>query len=83
MVSLYDFDAKTHRRRLCASKSTPYASSVRFRADRAKALVMKHLGQLVADGFAQWNMLDNEEIQFRFNTGETFLLSETGIIRLE
>jgi hypothetical protein len=76
------FDAERHRRGLWASKAVPYATSARFRADRAKARVMKHLGQLVADGFAQWNMLDNGEIQLRFNTGETFLLAETGIIRL-
>jgi hypothetical protein len=82
MGSLYDFGAKTHRRKLSVSKATPYVSPARFQADRTKALVMKHLGQLVADGLAQWNVLDSGEIQLRFNTGEMFLLAETGIIRL-
>jgi hypothetical protein len=82
MGSLFDFGAKTHRRRLCVSKATPYVSPARLRADRAKVLAMKHLGQLVADGLAQWDVLDNGEIQLRFNTGETFLLAETEIIRL-
>jgi hypothetical protein len=51
-------------------------------ANSAKALVMKYIGQLVADDFAEWEMLDDGEIQLRFHTGETFLLAETVIIRL-
>jgi len=43
---------------------------------------MKYIGQLVADGLAEWDMLDNGDVQLRFNTGETFLLAETVIIRL-
>ena len=43
---------------------------------------MQHLGQLVTDGLAEWNMLDNGDIELRFNTGETFLLAETVLIRL-
>ena len=51
-------------------------------ADSAKAHVMKYIGQLVADGFAEWEMLDNGDIQLRFHTGETFILKETVIVRL-
>ena len=47
-------------------------------ADPAKALVMTYFGQLVADGYAEWDMLDNGDIELRFNTGETFLLAEDG-----
>jgi hypothetical protein len=82
MVSLYDFDAKTSRRRLCGTKAMPDAIAGLLQADPAKALVMKYIGQLVADGFAEWDMLDNGDVQLRFNTGETFLLAETVIIRL-
>ena len=53
-----------------------------FHADPAKALVVKYVGQLIADGFAEWDVLDNGNIQLHFNTGETFLLAETVIIRL-
>jgi hypothetical protein len=77
MASLGDFDAKKSRRRL----RTPDAITPLFNADPAKALVMKYIGQLVADGFAELIMPANGDIQLRFNTGETFLLAETVIIR--
>jgi hypothetical protein len=82
MVPLYDFDAKTSGRRLCGTKAMRDAIAGLFQADPAKALVMKYIGQLVAAGFAEWDMLDHGDIQLRFNTGETFLLAETVIIRL-
>jgi hypothetical protein len=82
MVSPGDFSGKTRRRRLCGTKATPDAIAGLFRADPAKALVMKYIGQLVGSGFAEWDMFDNGDIQLRFNTGETFLLAETVIIRL-
>jgi hypothetical protein len=53
-----------------------------FQADPDKALVIKYVGQLVADGLAEWDMLDNGHVELRFNTGETFLLAETAITRL-
>jgi len=53
-----------------------------FQADPAKALVMQYVAQLVADGLAEWDVLDNGQVQVRFNTGETFLLAETAITRL-
>jgi hypothetical protein len=53
-----------------------------FHTDPAKALVMKSIGQLVADGFAEWDMLASGYIGLRFSTGESFLLAERGIIRL-
>ncbi len=43
---------------------------------------MNCIGDLVAGGFAEWDRLDDGDIQLRFNTGETFLLSETVIVRL-
>jgi hypothetical protein len=79
---LGDFDAKTRRRRLCGTKAMPDAIARLFHADSAKALVMKYIGQLVADGFAEWDILNNGDIQLRFHTGETFLLKETVIVRL-
>ncbi len=47
-----------------------------------KALVMTYIGQLVADGFAVWERLDNGEVEVRFTSGETYLLAETTILRL-
>jgi hypothetical protein len=82
MASLGDFDAKRSRRALSGTKVTPDAITAVSHADLAKMLVLKYVGQLVADGFAELDMLDNGDFQLRFNTGETFLLAETGIIRL-
>lgn len=47
-----------------------------------KALVMKYIGRLVADGYAEWSLLDNGEVEVRFTSGETYLLAETTILRL-
>lgn len=43
---------------------------------------MKYVGQLVADGYAEWEMLDNGEIELRFETGEIYILSDKVIVRL-
>jgi hypothetical protein len=53
-----------------------------FQADPAKELVTKYVRQLVAEGLAEWDVLDNGHVQVRFNTGETFLLAEKAITRL-
>jgi hypothetical protein len=47
-----------------------------------KALVITYVGQLVADGFAVWEKLENGEIEVRFSSGEVYLLAETTILRL-
>jgi hypothetical protein len=82
MFSLGAFDQRTRRRRLRGTRATPDAIAALFRADPAKALVMTCIGQLVADGHAEWDMLDNGDIQLRFSTGEKFLLAATMLIRL-
>jgi len=82
MFSVGNFGAKTSRRRLRRTKAPSDPIAGLFDTDPAKARVMKYIGQLVADGLAEWDMLDNGDVQLRFNTGETFLLAETVIIRL-
>ena len=54
----------------------------RFNVDPAKAIVMSYACQLVANGCAEWVLLENGDIQLSFNTGETFLLAQWVIIRL-
>ena len=44
--------------------------------------MISYIGQLVAGGFVEWDRLDDGDIWLRFNTGETFLLTETMIVRL-
>lgn len=79
MFSRGGFDAKTRRR----WPSGIDAAIIALAQDNPdKRLVMAHIGQLVADGFAVWDMFDNGEIEVHFSSGETFLLAETTILRL-
>ena len=78
MFSRGGFDAKTRRQR---PRGTGALAEL-LHADPAKAVVMAYFKQLVADGFAKWDMLDNGDIRLRFKTGEMFLLTETAITRL-
>jgi len=75
-------DLKIRRRMPSYTKAAPGAIAERFNADPAKALVMSYICQLAANGCAEWDMLDNGDIELNFNTGEIFLLAERVIIRL-
>jgi hypothetical protein len=75
-------DAKTRREKLCGTDATFDATAGLFRADPAKALVMTYVRRLVVDGYAEWDMLENRDIQLSFQTGEIFLLARTMIIRI-
>ncbi len=75
-------DAKTRREKLCGTDATSDATAGLFRADPAKALVMTYVRRLVVDGYAEWDMLENRDIQLSFQTGEIFLLARTMIIRI-
>jgi hypothetical protein len=70
------------RPRLRASKATSDAIAGLVHGDPDKTLVMACIGQLVADGYAEWTMLDDGDIELSFNSGETLLLAERVIIRL-
>ena len=50
-------------------------------ADADKARVLAHIGALVADGLAVWEIGGNGDIEVRFSSGETYLLAETTILR--
>jgi hypothetical protein len=69
------------REKLRGAEATPDAIGDLIHAGRAKARVMSYVGQLVADGYAEWDVLKNGDIELRFHTGETFILAETTIIR--
>jgi hypothetical protein len=82
MFPLGAFAAKSKRPGLCGSKAALDAITGLSHADPAKALVMACISELAADGHAEWNMLDSGDIHLSFNTGGTFLLADTVIIRL-
>ena len=74
--------AKMRREKLCGIDATSDAIAGVFHADPAKALVMSYVRRLVVDGYAEWDMLENGDIQLSFRTGETFLLAPTMITRI-
>ena len=82
MFSRGGFDAKTNRHRLPGTDEAIDALVALAKDNPDKARVMRYIGQLVADGFAAWEMLENGEVEVRFTSGETYLLSETTILRL-
>jgi len=65
-----------------AGRSTSDAYDGLLRADPHKALVMNHLRQLVADGYAEWGKSEDGDVRLRFHTGETFILADTVIVRV-
>jgi hypothetical protein len=75
-------DDKKGCRSLGGSDAAGVATASAIHADPMKALVMKYIGQLVAVGHAQWEMLENGGVQLRCRTGEIFLLEETVIVRV-
>jgi hypothetical protein len=43
---------------------------------------MTHIGQFVYDGYAEWTMLDNGDVELRFFSGEVFLLADATMTRV-
>jgi hypothetical protein len=76
------FDARIKRERRRRTRTTPDAIAGLVHADPAKALVMTYFRRLVADGHAEWHMLENEDIQLRLHTGETYRLAKMTITRI-
>ena len=81
MLARGAFDAKARRRKLPGGGEA-FTIKALAKDDPDKALVMTCIGRLVADGVAVWQMLESGEIELRFNSGETYLLAETTILRL-
>ena len=75
-------DAKPKQNRLRAAMLAPSAIAGTVYSDSDKALVMTAIGQLVADGHAEWTTLDDGGVELNFNSGETFILAEKVVIRL-
>jgi hypothetical protein len=82
MFAIGGLNAKTRSVKSCGTTAILDGIPERFRHDPAKALVMTYLGQLVSDGFAEWRILEDDEVELRFVSGEVFLLAETTITRV-
>ena len=81
MVSRGGFNAK--RPGASSPAETAFETFVALGQDQPdKAQVMKYIGQLVVDGHAEWQMLDNGEVEVRFTSGEIYVLSKATILRL-
>ena len=61
---------------------TSDAITARVQSDPAKVKVMGYLRKLVAEGFAEWQTLDDGTIRLRLVTGETYLLEQATITRI-
>lgn len=76
------FNANASRRKLPGIDEVIDALVALTPDNADKALVVKYIGQLVADGYAEWSMLEKGQVEVRFTSGETYLLAETDILRL-
>jgi hypothetical protein len=70
------------REKLHGTEITPDGAVDPILNGDAKALVMSHVGQLVADGYADWDVLLNGDVELRFHTGEIFILAEMMVVRI-
>jgi hypothetical protein len=70
------------REMLRGTEVTPNAPVGIYPACATKAFVMTYLGEFVARGQAEWDVLENGDIRLRCRTGEMFLLAETTITRI-
>jgi hypothetical protein len=75
-------DAQMRREKLRRTEATPDAIAGLIHAGAAKAFVMSYVSQLVADGYAEWGMFENGDVQLRCHTGEIFLLAKATITRI-
>jgi hypothetical protein len=70
MFLVSDLGEKTRRVRRCGGPMSRCPIARRRYADPDKALVMSHLDQLVADGYAEWADRGNGDIEVRFHSGQ-------------
>jgi hypothetical protein len=63
-------------------EATSDATAALVQSDPARVKVMGHFRKLVADGFAEWQTLDDGTIRLRLITGETYLLEQATITRI-
>jgi hypothetical protein len=73
--------AKRTREKRLLKKVTAETIADFAQTDSAKARMMAYFRELVAGGYAEWQMLENGTIRLRFKTGETYLLEKTTITR--
>ena len=76
------FDARANRGKSCGAGAMSEAIARLVDRDPAKALAMTYLRRLVADGYAEWHMLENGNIRLHLLTGETYLLAKATITRI-
>lgn len=66
---------------LCGTWALDDALRGLIAADADKAAVLEWLAQLIADGLAEWSLVNND-IRVCFASGEVFLLAANGMRRL-
>jgi hypothetical protein len=81
-LAVAQLDARTKREKRCRTTPTPDTIAGLVHADPAKVRVLTYIRRLVAEGYAEWHMLEDGDIWLRFRTGETYLLAKTTIARI-
>jgi hypothetical protein len=76
------FEAKASRGECWGTEVTPDAIAALAHGDAAKIFVLSCISQLLARGCAERRARDSDEIELRFGTGETFILTESAILRV-
>ena len=79
---LVEFETRAKRLTRSVVSATPGPNSTVAEADLAKAFVLACIGKLIANGFAEWTVLETGDVRLTLNAGETFLLADTSIIRI-
>jgi hypothetical protein len=63
-------------------EATSAAIAALVQSDPAKVKVMGYCRKLVAEGFAEWQTLDDGNVRLRRITGETYLLEPATVTRI-
>jgi hypothetical protein len=63
-------------------EATSAAIAALVQSDPAKIKVMNYCCKLVAEGFAEWQTLENGTIRLRLITGEMYLLEQATVTRI-
>lgn len=82
MFSQSGYDANAKRRKSVEARRA-FDDLVAFAGvDPEKKLVLNHIAQIVAAGYAEFTVETRGEIEVRFTSGDIYLLGQASILRL-
>jgi len=75
-------EARKRRRSFDGVSAVVAMLAARAKGDPDKAAVIACIGQLVTDGMAVWDLLEDGDVEVRLATGEAYLLQERAVLRI-